>query len=104
MSSPPPNAPPNAPPPLQPGDPTSARQGPQPEWRVWSWDSTTGQRAGVSWLGVLLVVIGIALFINQVNRSIGLGSLFLLGLGIAFGAAWLIGGWKGATVPSLLLL
>lgn len=77
----------------------------QPEWRVWSWEATRrpGTR-GVSWLGVLLVVIGICLFINQLNRSIDLGSLFLVGFGIAFGAAWLIGGSRGATVPCLVLL
>jgi len=50
------------------------------------------------------VVIGIALFINQANPAVDLGSIFLLGLGIAFAMAWLVGHWNGATVPALVLL
>lgn len=75
-----------------------------PEWAAWSW--TAGRhdgRRGVSWLGVLLVLLGAALLVNQVNRSIDIGSMFLLALGLAFGAAWLIGGWRSATVPALIL-
>jgi hypothetical protein len=55
-------------------------------------------------VGVLLLVVGIGLFINQVNNAVDLGTLFVLGLGIAFAVAWLIGRWNGATVPALLLL
>ena len=55
-------------------------------------------------MGVILVVIGIALFINQVNPAVDLGSIFLVGFGIAFAMAWLIGHWNGATVPALVLL
>ncbi len=76
-----------------------------PEWAAWSW--TAGRRdgrGGVSWLGVLLVLLGIALLVNQVNRSIDIGSMFLLALGLAFAAAWLIGGWRSATVPALVLI
>jgi hypothetical protein len=91
----------STPPALGTGQPEPA----SPEYRVWSWEYASGQRRpGISWLGVLLVVVGVALFINQINSTIDLGSLFLVGLGICFGMAWLIGGWKGATVPSLLLL
>lgn len=75
-----------------------------PEWAVWSWAG--GRRDGqgsVSWLGVLLVLLGVALFVNQVNRSIDIGSMFLLALGLAFLSAWLIGGWRSATVPALVL-
>jgi hypothetical protein len=76
-----------------------------PDWGVWS--RTGGHvdgQPGVSWLGVLLVLLGAALFINQVNRAIDVGSLVVLALGIAFGAAWLIGGWRSATVPALVLV
>jgi hypothetical protein len=76
-----------------------------PEWTVWSW--TGGRRdgqTGVSWLGVLLVLLGVAFLINQVNRQISFTSMFLLALGLAFGAAWLVGGWRSATVPALVLL
>jgi hypothetical protein len=50
-----------------------------PEFRVWTWEYTGGRRLGISWLGVLLVVVGIGIFINQVNPAVDLGSLFLLG-------------------------
>ncbi len=80
-------------------------QPPGPEFRVWTWEHAIGERrSGISWLGVLLLVTGVAIFINQVNPAVDLGSLFLLGLGIACGVAWLIGGWKGATVPSLVFI
>ena len=72
-----------------------------PEWQAWSW--TSGRR-GFSWLGVLLVLVGVALLIGQVFPAVSFTSLLLLGLGIAFGAAWLIGGWNGATLPALALV
>ena len=74
-----------------------------PEWAAWSWTSGGGRR-GVSWLGILLVLLGVALFIKQVNPAISFTSLFLLALGLAFGAAWIVGGWRGATVPAAILL
>lgn len=80
--------------------PVAGEQG--PEWSAWTW--TSGGRRGVSWLGVLLVLLGVALLIQQVNPAISFTSLFLLALGLAFGAAWIFGGLRGATVPALVLL
>lgn len=87
------------------GDDATDAEPNNPDWGVWSWAG--GRRAGqpgVSWLGILLVLLGAALFINQVNHAIDVGSLVLLALGMAFGAAWLVGGWRGATVPALVLI
>jgi hypothetical protein len=93
------------PPPSPEADGGSRGSGSGPEFRVWSWEYTGGgRRPGISWLGVLLLVVGTALFINLINPAVDLGSLFLLGLGIAAALAWLVGGWTGATVPALVLL
>jgi len=51
-----------------------------------------------------LVLVGVAILINQVTPGVTLTSLFLLALGLAFAAAWIVGGWRGATVPALILL
>ena len=84
---------------------TGEPEPPQPQYRAWTWEFGTGRRrGGTSFLGALLLVVGIALFINQVNPALDLGSMFLLGLGIGCATAWLIGGWKGATVPALVFL
>ena len=72
-----------------------------PEWTAWSW--TSGRRGG-SWLGILLVLFGVGLLVQQVNPGISLSSLILLALGLAFAAAWIVGGRRSATVPALLLL
>lgn len=69
-----------------------------------SWASIQRDGQGrVSWLGVLLVLVGAALFINQLNRSIDVGSVVLLALGVACAAGWLIRGYTSATVPALAL-
>src|SRR4029079_16517130 len=55
-------------------------RGAAPEYRIWSWEYSGGtRRRGLSLFGVALVVIGIALFINQVNPAVDLGSIFLVG-------------------------
>ena len=71
-----------------------------PEWQAWTW--TSGRR-GFSWLGILLVVLGVALLVQQLLPGVTFTSLLLAALAVAFGAAWLIGGWKGATLPTLAL-
>jgi hypothetical protein len=84
--------------------PDAERMHDGPEWAMWSWmGGRRGGQHGVSWLGVLLVLLGVAILINQLNRAIDIGSMLLLALGVAFGAAWLIGGWRSATVPALVL-
>lgn len=77
---------------------------PDPEWKTWTWEFRGSRRREVSWFGVLLVVTGVALLINQVNPAVTLVSLLLLGLGVALAIAWLFGGWKGGTAPALVFL
>jgi len=74
--------------------------GDAPEWQAWTW--TSGRR-GFSWLGILLVILGVALVIQQMLPGVSFTSLFLAALAVAFGAAWLVGGWQGATLPTLVL-
>jgi hypothetical protein len=71
-----------------------------PEWQAWTW--TSGRR-GFSWLGILLLLLGVALLIQQLLPGVSFTSLLLAALAVAFGAAWLIGGWNGATLPTLAL-
>jgi hypothetical protein len=71
-----------------------------PEWQAWSWASG---KSGFSWLGALLVVLGVALLIDQLVPQLSFTSLLLIALAVAFGAAWLVGGWVGATIPTLVL-
>src|SRR4029077_78740 len=56
--------------------PVTGEQG--PEWTAWHWAASGDGRRGISWLGVLLVLLGVALFIQQVNPAISFTSLFLL--------------------------
>ena len=72
-----------------------------PEWAAWGW---SGGGRPFSWLGVLLVLVGAALLVQQFQPAIGFTSLLLLALGLAFGAAWLIGGARWALVPGAVLL
>jgi hypothetical protein len=72
----------------------------EPEWQAWSW---TSGRTGFSWLGALLVVLGVAWLIDVAVPDLSFTSVLLVGLAVAFGAAWLIGGWVGATIPTLVL-
>lgn len=72
-----------------------------PEWAAWSW-SGGGRR--FSWLGVFLVLVGGWLLVQVVQPRISLTSLLLVTLGLAFGAAWLVGGVRGAFVPAAIVL
>lgn len=72
-----------------------------PEWQSWTW--TTSGRGGCSWLGILLVILGVALLVQQLLPGVTFTSLLLAALAVAFGAAWLLGGWVGATLPTLAL-
>lgn len=71
-----------------------------PEWQAWTW--TSGRR-GFSWIGALLVVLGVVLIIGQLLPGVSFTSLLLVALAVAFAAAWLIGGWTGGTLPTLAL-
>src|ERR687895_1424832 len=71
--------------------------GPDQEWQ---WTS----RRRIPWLGIFLVLLGVGLFIQQLRPEISFGSLLVLALGLAFGAAWLLGRARWAAVPALVLL
>lgn len=75
----------------------------QTDWGKWSWDGPSRGR-GFPWLGVLLVLIGIALLIGYFIPGLSAGTLILLAIAAAFLAAWLIGGAWPAMVPGLLVL
>ncbi len=55
-------------------------------------------------MGVFLILIGIALLIQRAQPAISFSTLILLALGLAFGAAWLVGRSRGALIPAAVLL
>src|SRR3972149_3986829 len=71
------------------------------EWSGWSWSP----RRRVPWLGVLLVVFGLAMLVDQLT-PLSASALILGALAIAFGASWLIGGSRraGGGAPRVQLL
>lgn len=71
-----------------------------PEWRSWTWTSTTG-RAPL--LGILLVIVGLGLVIEMLIPALSVLSLVILAVGAAFAFAWLARGIVGATIPALVL-
>lgn len=73
----------------------------QPEW--WGWTSDS-RRRGFPLLGVLLVLIGVGLLLQYVFPAVGIGTLILLAIGLAFLAAWLIGRSWFSMVPGYLVL
>ena len=54
------------------------------------------------WLGILLILFGIALFAEQIT-TLRASTLILAALSLAFAASWLFGGSRWAMVPALLL-
>lgn len=71
-----------------------------PEWQAWTW---TSSGRNISWLGLLLVVLGGAFVLMQLLPGVTFTSLLLAALAVVFGAAWLVGHWTGATLPTLAL-
>ena len=69
--------------------------------RVYRW-SSSGR--SFPWLAILLLVLGLGLLIELLIPDLSFSSLIILAAGVAFGAAWLVGGIVGATVPTLVLL
>ncbi len=76
--------------------------GAEPEWA--DWRRSAGGGRSFPLLGIFLVLIGVALVIQQFQPAISLTSLVVLALGVAFGAVWLLGGVRGAFVPAAFLL
>lgn len=78
-------------------------QGEQHEGTGWGWEGR-GHGRGFPWLGVLLVLVGIALLIGYFVPNVSAGTLVLLAIAVAFLAAWLVGSAPLAMVPGLLVL
>jgi hypothetical protein len=75
-----------------------------PRTRVYSWSSdwsASGRR--FPWLAILLLVLGVGLLIELLIPDLSFASLLILAAGLAFGAAWLVGHVRGATMPALVL-
>lgn len=73
----------------------------EPEWMAWKW---ANRGKGFPWLGVLLVLVGAALLIQYVLPGVGVGTLVLLAIGLAFLAGWIFGGSFFSMVPGVLLV
>jgi hypothetical protein len=72
-----------------------------PEWTGW-WMARRGWN--FPWLGVLLVLVGVGLLIQYFVPAVTAGTLVLAAIGIAFLAAWALGGSRWAVVPGALIL
>lgn len=74
-------------------------------WGSWGWGCDgRGRGRGFPWLGVLLVLVGIALLIQYFVPGVSAGTLIFLAIAVAFLAAWLVGRSSVAMVPGLLVL
>jgi hypothetical protein len=71
---------------------------------AWSWDGRGRGGRDIPWLGVLLVLVGIALLVQYFVPGLSAGTLVLLAIAVALLAGWLIGGASIAMVPALLVL
>jgi hypothetical protein len=68
---------------------------PPPEGTVrvysWEWGPDEGRRPGLPWIGIFLLVFGALLLVQQLfPQAEGMGSLFVLGVGLAFLVKWLL--------------
>jgi hypothetical protein len=68
-----------------------------PEWSEWSWSP----RRRVPWLGIVLVLFGLALLVEQLT-PLSASTLMLGAVAIAFAASWLVGGSRWAMAPALV--
>jgi hypothetical protein len=73
-----------------------------PGWGQWGWTTDSARR--FPFLGVVLVLLGAALFVQQLDTRISFTGLVLLALGLAAAGAWLIGRSRWAMLPALALL
>jgi len=80
------------------GEDANVQHPDRPEWSEWSWSPVRK----VPWLGILLVLFGLALLVDQFT-PLSASALILGALAIAFGASWLFGGSRWAMVPALIL-
>lgn len=72
----------------------------------WTGATWTHRGRNFPWLGILLVLVGIALLIQAAlpPNTISAGTVLLFAIGAALIAGWLFGGSWFAAIPGLLLL
>jgi len=72
----------------------------------WTGQTWTNRGRNFPWLGILLVLVGLALLIQAAlpPNTITAGTVLLLAIGVAMIAGWLFGGSWFAAIPGLLLL
>jgi hypothetical protein len=76
----------------------------QSEWAQPAW--TTSRGRSFPWLGILLVLVGVALLVQAAvpPNTLSTGTVLLLAIGIALVAGWVFGGSWFAAIPGLLLI
>ena len=76
----------------------------EPDWTGATWPTSRGRP--FPWLGVLLVLVGVALLLQTVMPpdTLSAGTVLLYALGGALVVGWLFGGSWLAAIPGLLLL
>jgi len=74
----------------------------QGEWSTVTWTKVAGRN--IPWIGVLLVLVGIALLIGTVFPALSTSTLALLAIGIAFLVGWVFGRSYVSMVFGLLTL
>lgn len=76
----------------------------QKDWTGSSWATSRGRN--FPWLGILLVLVGVALLIQAAlpANTVSAGTVLLFAIGAALIAGWLFGGSWFAAIPGLLLL
>jgi hypothetical protein len=76
----------------------------QRDWAGSTW--TTSRGRNFPWLGILLVLVGVALLIQAAlpPNTISAGTVLLFAIGAALITGWLFGGSWFAAIPGLLLL
>jgi hypothetical protein len=80
------------------------RRADEADWTGATWPTSRGRP--FPWLGVLLVLVGLALLIQTVlpPNTLSAGTVLLYALGGALVVGWLFGGSWLAAIPGLLLL
>jgi hypothetical protein len=71
------------------------------EWSTWSWES---RGRNIPWLGVLLVLIGVALLIQYAFPTVAVSTLVLLAIGVAFLVGRVVGGSRISAIPGVIFL
>jgi hypothetical protein len=79
------------------------QRGAAQDWSGATWN--TGRGRSFPWLGILLVLVGVALLIQAALPTyVTTGTVLLIAIGVALIAGWLFSGSWLAIIPGLLLL